>query len=75
MCNCNQQRAAYTAQLQTQPPQKGVVKVKLTGNKPIVISGNFTGRTYAFRKTNDMNLVDSRDMISMKEMDGLQVMY
>jgi len=74
MCNCNQQRVAYTAQHHTQP-QKGVVKVKLTGNKPIVISGNFTGRTYAFRKTNDMNLVDSRDVISMKEMDGLQVMY
>ncbi len=74
MCNCNQQRAAYTTQYHSQP-QKGVVKVKLTGNKPIVISGNFTGRTYAFRKTNDMNLVDSRDMISMKEMDGLLVMY
>lgn len=74
MCNCNQQRAAYTAQHQSQP-QKGMVKVKLTGNKPVVINGNFTGRTYTFRKTNDMNLVDNRDMISMKEMEGLQVMY
>lgn len=74
MCNCNQQRTAYTTQNQTQQP-KGVVKVKLTGNKPIVISGNFTGRTYAFRKTNDINLVDSRDLISMKEMAGFQVIY
>lgn len=74
MCNCNQQRTAYTTQHEAQPP-KGVVKVKLTGNKPMAISGNFTGRTYAFRKTNDINLVDSRDLISMKEMEGLQVIY
>ncbi len=73
MCNCNQQRASYSTQ--HAPPQKGVVKVILTENKPIVINGNITGRTYAFRKINDQHWVDSRDMLSMNGIAGLQVFY
>ncbi len=74
MCNCNQQRAAYTTQRQVQP-QNGLVKVKLTGNSPILVNGTITGRTYTFRKINDLNWVDRRDVISMSEIAGLQVFY
>jgi hypothetical protein len=73
MCNCNQQRAAYSAA--TAQPQKGAVKVKLTRNSPLVLNGNITGRTYEFKKINDINWVDRRDMISMNGIAGLQVFY
>lgn len=75
MCNCNQQRAAYTAQQQRQShPQRGMIQVKLIGNTPMVINGNITGRTYTFLQRNDQNWVDSRDALYMKEIPGLQVL-
>jgi hypothetical protein len=73
MCNCNQQRANYSSA--NAQPQKGVVKVKLTENTPMVINGSVTGRTYEFRKINDLNLVDRRDVISMNVIPGLQIFY
>ncbi|WP_264564755.1 hypothetical protein [Flavobacterium sp. N3904] len=71
MCNCNQQRSTYSA-ANSQIP-KGMVKVKLVKNKPIVLNGDFTGRTYIFREINDINWVDKRDAISLTNAQGLQL--
>jgi hypothetical protein len=54
--------------------QKGTVKVILVRNTPMVVNGNVTGRMYVFRNKNDVNWVDNRDAISMKGINGLQVL-
>ena len=71
MCNCNQQRAMYS-QANNQTP-KGMVKVKLTENKSLVLNGDITGRTYIFRNINDINWVDKRDAMSLTAINGLQI--
>lgn len=71
MCNCNQQRSMYS-QSNKQTPI-GMVKVKLTENKPLVLNGDITGRTYIFRNLNDIHWVDKRDVMSMKNISGLQI--
>lgn len=73
MCNCNQKRAMYSSE--NNQSQKGVVKVKLIENTPMVLKGNITGRMYVFRNINDLNWVDKRDVMSMKEINGLQIFY
>jgi hypothetical protein len=73
MCNCNQERAEYS-KAETQS-QKGVVKVKLMLDTPIEINGSITGRTYVFRKVNDSNWIDRRDVMSMNGIAGLQIFY
>lgn len=73
MCNCNQKRASYS--FENDQSQKGMVKVILIDDRPQVVNGNVTGRRYVFRKYNDVNWVDKRDAISMKEIKGLQVTY
>jgi Icc-related predicted phosphoesterase len=57
------------------PPQKGMVKVKLTKADALIVSGDITGRMYVFRNINDVNWVDKRDAVSMKERDELQVLH
>jgi len=54
---------------------KGKVKVILLDSTPIAINGDITGRMYVFRKVNDSNWVDARDVLSMKENKGLQIIY
>jgi hypothetical protein len=71
MCNCNQKRIAYSTQ--NDMSSKGLVKVMLTQNDSLVLNGDITGRTYVFKTTNDVNWVDSRDVISMKKQKGLQI--
>lgn len=71
MCNCNQQRSMYSQA--NNSTLKGMVKVKLTENKPLVLNGDITGRTYIFRNINDINMVDKRDVMSMREINGLQI--
>jgi hypothetical protein len=44
-------------------------------NTPMVINGDITGRMYIFRKKDDINWVDKRDVISMKGIDVLQIFY
>lgn len=73
MCNCNQQRTVYLSD--NNQSQKGMVKVKLIQNNPMVLNGNITGRMYVFRNINDCNWVDKRDVMSMKEINGLQIFY
>ncbi len=73
MGNCNQKRAIYSSG--NNKSQKGMVKVKLTENTPMVINGNITGRLYVFGNINDINWVDERDVMSMKEINGLQIFY
>ena len=73
MCNCIQQRALYSTEINQS--QKELVKVKLIQNNPLVLNGNITGRDYVFKKINDINWVDKRDVISMKETTGLQVFF
>ena len=73
MCNCNQKRAAFSSG-NTQP-QKGMVKVTLTDNTPMVLNGNITGRMYVFKKVNDLNWVDRRDVMNMHGISGLQIFY
>ena len=73
MCNCNNKRAAYTAQ--NNQLQTGMVKVKLVADVPMVLNGNITGRMYVFRNINDTNWVDQRDVLSMKQTAGLQIIY
>ncbi|MBL7732412.1 MAG: hypothetical protein JNM88_14630 [Chitinophagaceae bacterium] len=72
MCNCNKKRAAYGADNETTRNQRGMVKVKLVGGDPIALSGNITGRTYIFRKLNDVQLVDKRDAKQLEKINGLQ---
>jgi hypothetical protein len=73
MCNCNQKRSMFSSQ-NARPPE-GMVKVRLTDKKPLLLRGDITGRMYVFRNENDLLLVDSRDAMSMKEMRVLQVLY
>ena len=72
MCNCNQKRTMYSNQ---NVVQKGMTKVKLIKNEPVVLSGNITGRMYVFRNINDLISMDTRDVMSMKKIDGLQIMF
>jgi len=73
MCNCNQQRMMYSSG--NSHSQNGMVKVQLIQNNPHVLNGNITGRTYVFRKINDINWMDRRDVMSMKETTGLQILF
>ena len=71
MCNCNQKRAFYSTG--NDQSQKGMVKVKLVQNNALELNGAITGRMYIFRNLNDINWVDKRDAINMKEINGLQI--
>jgi hypothetical protein len=71
MCNCNQQRTMYSSQ---HDQIHGTVKVMLINNSPIVLNGDVTGRMYVFRNLNDINWVDKRDVMSMKGIEGLQIL-
>lgn len=73
MCNCNQKRAMYSSQ--NPQSQRGMVKVLLKENKPMVINGDITGRMYVFRKINDINWVDKRDIVGIRETTSLQISY
>ena len=73
MCNCNRQRANYTAN--NIPSKKGMVKVMLIKNTPMTLNGNVTGRMYVFRNMNDIHWVDKRDAMSMQQVNELQVFY
>jgi len=73
MCNCNQKRAMYSSEIAQL--QKGMVKVKLIQNNPLLLNGNITGRIYVFKEINDINWVDRRDVMSMKETTGLQIFF
>jgi len=59
MCNCGQKRIS----LKTMEDSiyKNNVKYKLIADKPVVINGSVTGRTYIFREKGDINYVDRRD--------------
>ncbi len=72
MCNCNQKRVTYTSQHTN--AEKGMVKVTLIENKPIVVNGDITGRMYVFRHINDFNWVDKRDALSITHYKQLQVL-
>ncbi|MCD4734633.1 MAG: hypothetical protein K8R53_01195 [Bacteroidales bacterium] len=52
-----------------------MVKVLLKENKPMVINGDITGRMYVFRKINDINWVDKRDIVGIRETTSLQISY
>ena len=69
MCNCNQQRAAYASQKVSE--QRGMVKVQLIENKPMILRGKKTGRLYKFKNINEIILVDKRDAINYKEIEEL----
>jgi hypothetical protein len=71
MCNCNKQRAAYSAAGNQTP--RGMVKVQLIINKPMVLNGSITGRMYVFNKADDTLWVDKRDAIHLMEKEELQV--
>lgn len=71
MCNCNQQRASYSAE--NNRSHKGMVKVKLIKDTPMALSGNVTGRIYVFRNLDDIHWVDKRDAMSMKGEEALQL--
>jgi len=73
MCNCNKKRATYARE--NDSSRKGMVKVVLVDNNPLVLNGNVTGRMYVFRKIHDLNWVDKRDAESMEEIKGVQVVY
>lgn len=60
MCNCGQKRMSLKTNENS--AYKNSVKVRLTANKPVVINGNVTGRTYIFGRKGDINNVDKRDL-------------
>lgn len=71
MCNCNQQRAQYSADTTT--VKRGMVKVQLVRDEPLSLNGDITGRMYIFRNRDDINWVDKRDAMRMKENNNLVV--
>ena len=71
MCDCNQKRTMYSSDIAQ--AQKGMVKVQLLADEPIVLYGDITGRMYVFRNINDINWVDKRDALSMNTVNNLQV--
>jgi hypothetical protein len=72
MCNCNQQRATYSAPEQA---HKGMVKVKLVGAPSLIINGDVTGRMYVFRNPDDINWMDKRDAMHIEHVKELQIIY
>ncbi len=73
MCNCNKRRTQYASQTNASP--KGMVQVKLLENRSMVLNGQVTGRLYTFRTQNDINWVDRRDALWMKDLEGLQIFF
>jgi hypothetical protein len=76
MCNCNKGRkslAASSGATSTSRSISSQVAVKLTGAGPITITGSVTGKIYSFRKTNDVNMVDKRDAVYMRNIGTLSV--
>lgn len=74
MCNCcNQKRAAYSSE--NSNSKKGMVKVILKENSPLIVNGNVTGRMYIFNKINDVNWIDNRDILSLTENNKLHIVY
>src|SRR5689334_24960892 len=73
MCNCSKSTITYSTTEDNR--RKGSVKVKLTGEKPLVLNGSITGRMYIFRNMNDINWVDRRDALEMKDHSSLTILY
>jgi hypothetical protein len=74
VCNCNQKRAAYSSTNTNQEvAPMGTRQVKLIKDGVYTITGNITGRVYVFKKMNDVNWVDQRDMLSMQNIKELQI--
>jgi len=60
MCNCGQKRMSLKTN--ENAAYINTVKIKLTANKPVVIHGDITGRTYIFKAKSDINFVDRKDL-------------
>lgn len=74
MCNCNQKRAALSStNTSHEVAPMGTRQVKLIQEGTFSITGNTTGRVYVFKKMNDVNWVDQRDLLYMQNVKGLQV--
>lgn len=74
MCNCNQKRGSLSsASNNTEVAPLGSRQVKLIKEGVYTIRGNTTGRVYLFRKINDVNWVDQRDLMYMQDVKELQV--
>lgn len=71
MCNCGQKRMS----LKNNPEAvyKNSVKVILTDSKSVVINGSITGRTYIFKDKGDINYIDKRDFIEIKNIKNLSM--
>ena len=73
MCNCNQQRTAYSGG--NASGMTGSVQVKLVAPQPLTLSGMYTGRMYVFRNVGDVNWVDKRDLPDMEHRQELVIQY
>lgn len=73
MCNCNQQRTAYSGG--NTSGMTGSVQVKLVAQQPLTLSGMYTGRMYVFRNVGDVNWVDKRDLPDMEHRPELVIQY
>jgi hypothetical protein len=71
MCNCNKSRSAFNQANNYVRP--GALKVKLTDNTPVVVSGNYTGRNYRFMVMGHIYIVDSRDAESVTGNPHLEI--
>ena len=69
MCNCGQKR--MTLKKNPEAVYKNSLKVILTDSKSVVINGNITGRTYIFKDKGDINYMDKRDFIEIKNIKNL----
>jgi hypothetical protein len=76
MCNCNQKRATYTsANSPGRDAQLGMRQVRMVQKEALTITGDITGREYLFRRINDINWVDKRDLPYMTHFKGLIVLH
>jgi hypothetical protein len=49
-------------------------QVKLVQKGLFTITGDITGRVYVFKKINDINWVDKRDVVYMEKVEELQLL-
>jgi hypothetical protein len=71
MCNCGQKRSSLKSNID--PAYRNTIKVRLIVNRPLVLNGNITGRTYIFKSKGDINWIDKKDFDVIKDYKSLVV--
>jgi hypothetical protein len=79
MCNCGKKtinKPAYQAnqgyqQQEIKPLQQGI-RFQYTGSTALTAVGNITGRRYRFSRPYDIQLIDQRDAVGLRQVHVLK---